>query len=149
MPNARSIASSELNDLYNFLMCYYSHRPTDINEVVAIVVEEASAGKLAADVSLIAAVRRLLFEGRDEAYFDIRSLALEVLRSPDRFKTTSTSEGLALALLFDRKDWLGDDTWAYAAKRVGRDWLNAIVQVEQDFKWMKLPIKSGSQKEGS
>jgi len=141
MLNHRLIVPLEMDDLCDFLMRYYSHRMEDIQEIVDIVEEAASAGRIASNVSLVDFAKRMLFEGRDDAYFRVRSLALEVLRSPRRFNTTSTGEGLALALLFDRKDWLGDETWAYAAYRVGRGWLEAIVQVEQDFKWMKLQIK--------
>ena len=122
-------------------MRYYSHRTEDIQEIVDIVGEAASAGRIGPNEGLVDATKRMLFDGRRDAYFQVRALALEVLRDPRRFNTTSTGEGLALALLFDRKDWLDGDTWAYAAYRVGRDWLEAIVQVEQDFKWMKLPTK--------
>ena len=45
-----------------------------------------------------------------------------------------------MARMFNRGDWLEGATWAYAAKRVGPAWLNAIVQVENDFNALNLPL---------
>lgn len=117
---------------------YYSPRHADVLEAKQIIDEEIGAGKIKADMDPFDILNLVFFGLRDDAYFVVRGLALEILRNPERVNTTSTSEGLAAALLFDRKEWLGNDTWAYAAKRVGHDWLEAIVQLETDLRWMKL-----------
>ena len=72
------------------------------------VVEAAiHDGTVAADVDPRDIVNIVLLGVRDEAYLTMRELALEVLRNPERIGTTSTSEGLACALMFARADWLG------------------------------------------
>lgn len=136
------MAPERLKELQRLLVRFYSHRRKDIEEVSLLIQEGIESGEVAADQDLLDVVSRILMGGRRGTYLQVRALALEVLRDRARFSTTSTGEGLALALLFDRKDWLGTETWAYAAKRVGEDWLNAIIQVEQDFAWMKPPIET-------
>ena len=120
---------------------YYSHRHDDIVAAKQFIAEEIAAGKVQADRCAYDIVNIVLFSGQDDAYFTVRALALEILRNPARIRTTSTGETLAAALLFGRKAWLGQDTWAYAARRVGADWLEAIVRVERDFGWMAPPIE--------
>ena len=119
---------------------YYSHRPADLDEAKAAISAAIAAGKVAISDHAYDIVNVCLFGVEDDSYLTVRALALEILRDPQRFRTTSTGEGFAAALLFGRRDWLGSATWAYAAKRVGAEWLNAICKVEDDFKWLQPPI---------
>lgn len=136
--------ATEAAALERVLNRYYSYRRVDILEAKQFIDEEIDAGKVRADMDPCDILNIVFFGMREDAYFLVRELALEILRNPQRINSTSTSEGLAAALLFNRKDWLGDATWAYAAKRVGRDWLEAIVQLETDFHWMKLDLEVGA-----
>jgi len=133
-------------ELERVLARYYSHRKDDILHVMKAFQDAIKAGEIRKNQHPLDLVNEHLFGVRGDAYLTVRALALEILRNPRRIGTTSTGETLAMALLFDRKDWLGDDTWAYAAKRVGVEWLNAIVQIEQDFHWMRPPIKVKKEK---
>jgi hypothetical protein len=119
---------------------YYSHRPADLDEAKAAISAAIAAGKVAISDHAYDIVNVCLFGVEDDSYLTVRALALEILRNPQRIGTTSTGEGFAAALLFGRRDWLGSATWAYAAKRVGPEWLNAICKVEDDFKWLQPPI---------
>jgi hypothetical protein len=128
---------------------YYSHRPADIDEAKAAIKSAIAAGKVSISHSAYDIVNVCLFGVEDDSYLTVRALALEILRNPQRFGTTSTGEGFAAALLFGRRDWLGSATWAYAAKRVGPEWLNAICKVEDDFKWLQPPIDLKETQEAS
>ena len=119
---------------------YYSHRAADIDEATQVIEDAIQEGRVAADVYPRDIVNIVLLGVRDDDYLTMRELALEVLRNPERIGTTSTSEGLACALMFARSDWLGSYTWAEAARRVGPEWLKAIVDVENDFRWLRPAI---------
>lgn len=130
----------QVRELRAFLRLNYSHRTDDIKRAVGFAQDALASGEIKAHETLIDFAIRSLIGDKDEDYFIIRRLALEVLRNPDRFGTTSISEGCALALIFNRADWLGNATWAYAASRVGSAWLNAIAQVKSDFAALNLPL---------
>jgi len=119
---------------------YYSHHPVDIDEARQIIKEAIRSGTVAADVHPTDLVNLVLFGDREEAYLTVRKLALEVLRNPERIGTTSNGERLACALMFARADWLEGYSWAAAARRVGDAWLKAIVNVEDDFRWLRPAI---------
>lgn len=112
---------------------YYSHRPADLDQAKAAINAAIAAGKASINDAPYDIVNVCLFGVEDDSYLTVRALALEILRDPQRFRTTSTGEGFAAALLFGRRDWLGSATWAYAAKRVGAEWLNAICKGRPSF----------------
>lgn len=121
------------------IKCFYSHRPEDTEGAKQFIEGAILAGKVKADDHPTDIVNILLLGAREGEYLTVRSLALQLLRNPGRIGTTSAGETLAGALLFAREDWLGSHTWASAAQRVGQAWLKAIVEVEEDFKWMEPP----------
>ena len=83
---------------------YYSHRPEDIEEAKQLVESAIASGKVRAQDHPRDIVNILLLGTRDHEYLTVRSLALELLRDPARFGTTSNGEGLAGALMFSRED---------------------------------------------
>lgn len=119
---------------------YYSHRPKDVEEARRVVVEAIQAGAISPERDPIDLVNECLLGNRDHEYLTVRNLALQILRDPLRIGTMSTGERLAMALLFERPEWLREDSYAWAAQRVRVGWVCAIVNVENDFRWLEPPI---------
>lgn len=60
----------------------------------------------------------------------ISSLVAAVLANPGLFGSLSTSEGLAVGLVFDRRDLIDNRSMLSAACRLGPTWLEAAYEVQ-------------------
>lgn len=119
---------------------YFGHRPEDIADAKRIIAEKIESGEAAGHYDAIDLVNQHLLGNRSRDYLSIRAWAIAVLRDPGRIGTMSTGERLAMALMFERPEWLRGDSYAGAAERVGPGLVRAIVQVEADLRWMEPPM---------
>jgi hypothetical protein len=123
MPLSPEVSPAMRESIKRAVARYYSHREADIAEATEFIEETIKLGKVDPSERPIDIINVLLLGARHDAYCTVHALALEILRNPERIRTTSTGEGFAAALIFNRDDWFGAYTWAAAAERVGATWL--------------------------
>ena len=123
---------------------YFSNRPEDVADAKEIIAEKVQFVGVVSRPEAIDLVNQHLLGSRNQDYLSVRAWALQVLRNPGRICTMSTGERLAMALMFERPEWLRGDSYAGAAQRVGAGLVRAIVEVEADLRWMHPPIRTRS-----